>query len=130
MIECSSSLSFENSPRLVSDSSGKTQGHRESFGADAEWFKGRAKLLFNHRLMEGIEDAVYERAGILPGEFLGEVDRFVEDDLGRRVGGAQLVHGEAQDGAIDSGEAVEAPVFRVLDDDFIQHGHFFCCALA
>src|SRR5713226_983574 len=84
-----------------------------------------AKLLFNHRLMEGIEDAVYERAGILAGEFLGEVDRFVKDDLGRRVGGAQLVHGEAQDGAIDSGEAVEAPVFRVLDDDFIQQSHFF-----
>src|SRR5260370_17690606 len=128
MIEGSSSLSLRTLRDLFRILPEKHRGTEKVSVQMPSGLRG-AKLLFNHRLMEGIEDAVYERAGILAGEFLGEVDRFVEDDLARRVGGPHLVHGKPQDGAIDSGEAVEAPVFRVLDDDFIQQGHFFCGAL-
>ena len=35
------------------------------------------------------------------------------------------MHGQAQDGAIDGGEAFEAPIFRVLYDDFVEDGDFF-----
>ncbi len=34
------------------------------------------------------------------------------------------MHGQAQDGAIDGGEAFESPIFRVLYDDFVEHGDF------
>jgi len=55
-----------------------------------------AKLLFNHRLMEGIEDAVYERAEILPENFLARSTASLRTTLGGVSAGAQLVHGEAR----------------------------------
>ncbi len=38
------------------------------------------------------------------------------------------MHGDAQDGAIDGGEAPESPILRVLHDDLGEYGEFFCSA--
>src|SRR6266404_7356023 len=125
----------ENYPRPVSESAGKTHEGPQSFVQF--WYRLQTlseapedgnQLLWIQCLAESIQYAVYECAGVFPGKLFGEIDRFVQDDFRRRIGGTKFVHGEAQDRAIDGSEALESPVFRVLHNDFVQHGNFFCSA--
>jgi hypothetical protein len=79
-------------------------------------------VFFFQCFLIGVEDAVDETAGIVGGIFLGQVHGFVDDDLCRRVRGTHFVHRQAQNRAVDGGEAVEAPVDGVLADQFVQRG--------
>jgi hypothetical protein len=76
---------------------------------------------------DGVEHAVDEGGTLLGGEFLGELDGFVDDDLGGRVGIGQLPDGEAEDVAIDAGLAARGPLRGETLDPYIDGFTFIPC---
>src|SRR5229473_3352356 len=69
--------------------------------------------LFLVGLVNGVEYAVDERRRLFRRKLLGEFERLVDDYLGRRCTRAQLRDRQAQDGAVNCGHAIQAPVCGV-----------------
>src|SRR5687768_14467225 len=71
--------------------------------------------------VDAVEDAVDEAARLPRAELLGDLDRLVDDHLGRRFRApAKLVHREAEDVAVHDGHAIEVPVLGVAGDDVVD----------
>ena len=68
------------------------------------------ELLFFLGFGGGVQDSVEEGCGLRTREFLGQLEGFIDDDLDRRSASAQFVDGEAQDGAVNFRQALDAPV--------------------
>ena len=75
-------------------------------------------------VFDAVEDSVDELGGFVGREFLGNFQRFIDDDgAGRAAVGQELVDGQPQDVTVDRRHPAEAPVLRVLLDrlvDFLQ----------
>src|SRR5207244_1022088 len=73
--------------------------------------------------VDPVEDAVDEAARLLRAELLGDLDRLVDHDLRRHLGGAEdLIDGHTQNVAVHDRHALEDPVLGVLLDHLVDLG--------
>src|SRR5215470_9407248 len=72
-------------------------------------------------LVDAIEDAVDEAAGLVRAELLGHLERLVDRHLGWHVLHPEdLEHALPQDVAIDHRHAIEIPVLGELRDELVD----------
>src|SRR6185436_14002358 len=77
-----------------------------------------------------VQDPVDERAGVLGGELLGDVDRLVDRDEGRDILAVEeFVGGQPQDVAVDRRHALELPVLGDLLDLAVDLGPLLAAAV-
>jgi len=72
----------------------------------------------------GIEDPIYKCSGLLGRKFLGQADRFIQNNLEGRLSPAQLMNPQPQNGAVDGCEPFESPILGMLHDHFVERGNF------
>ena len=70
------------------------------------------------------QDAVDKGRGRFPAELLGQLNRFVDDHLRRRIAVVKFVNGETQDSQVNPVKFVDGPG-RSGRADFLVEGTFF-----
>ena len=78
------------------------------------------RLLLVEVALDGVEDAVYELCCFVSGKTAGNLECLVDCNCARRGFVKKLVHGEAQDIAIDNCHSRDAPVFGARADALVK----------
>src|SRR3990172_2554096 len=73
-----------------------------------------------HFPLNRVEDAIDELHRFFPAERLGQLQRFVDDNVTRRGAVEKLADGEPQDDAVERGHPRQTPVLCRFDDDRID----------